>query len=38
MEAEQIRHQSEAEIADSNLDFWVTRLTNQGIQVVLNPV
>ena len=37
-EAQQIRHQAESEIGDSNLDFWVTQLTNKGIQVVLNPL
>ena len=37
-EAEQIRHQAESEIGDPQLDFWVTQLTNKGIQVVLNPV
>ncbi len=37
-EAEQIRHQAESEMGDPQLDFWVTQLTNKGIQVVLNPV
>jgi len=37
-EAEQIRHQAESEISDPYLDFWVTQLTNKGIQVVLNPL
>lgn len=35
-EAEQISQQVQTEIADSNLDFWVTRLTNKGIQVIPN--
>jgi 4-diphosphocytidyl-2-C-methyl-D-erythritol kinase len=34
-EAKQIRHQAESEIGDPTLDFWVTQLTNKGIQVVL---
>ncbi len=37
-EAQQICHQAESEIGDPNLDFWVTQLTNKGIQVVLNPL
>jgi 4-diphosphocytidyl-2-C-methyl-D-erythritol kinase len=37
-EAEQIRQQAESEISDPHLDFWVSQLTNKGIQVVLNPL
>ena len=36
-EAEKIRQQTQSEINDHNLEFWVTRLTNKGIQVQLNP-
>lgn len=32
-EAERIRQQAETELNDPNLGFWVTRLTNKGIQV-----